>query len=156
MNKITIDWQIMPFSELSNYQLYDLLKARSDVFVVEQTCIYSDMDDIDTLDSTLHLVGYSDGKFVGTCRLLAPGVAYENYSAIGRVLISEAFRGQQLAAPMMQAAIDRTVTEWPSHQCKISAQQHLERFYQSLGFKTVTDMYLEDDIPHIGMLLAKS
>ena len=112
-----IDWQIKPFSQLSLDALYDLLKARSDVFVVEQTCIYADMDDIDKDPTTFHLYGYQHRDLVGTCRILAPGRVYENQSAIGRVLITKTYRDQGLAT-------------------------------------TVTDMYLEDDIPHIGMVLS--
>ena len=153
MTDLKIDWQIKAFSQLSVGELYDILQARSDVFVVEQNCIYSDIDGVDKSKNCYQLFGYHGDELVGTCRLMAPGLAYENYSAIGRVLIMEDYRGKQLAAPMMRAAIDAVKQYWPEVECKISAQQHLENFYQSLGFQTVTQMYLEDDIPHIGMIL---
>ncbi len=150
-----MNWQIKPFAQLSVYELYDLLKARSDVFVVEQTCIYSDMDDIDQDASTLHVFGYQAKELVGTCRILAPGKVYEDKVAIGRVLIVASKRNQGLATSIMQAAIERCRADWPKVPIKISAQQHLEAFYQSLGFQTVSDMYLEDDIPHIAMVLSE-
>jgi ElaA protein len=163
-----IEWQVKPFSDLTVEQLYDLLKARSDVFVVEQTCIYSDMDDIDKEPETFHVIGYdapnahegSDKreaqgqKLVGTCRILAPGQVYPGQAAIGRVLITEPFRHQGLATSLMKCAIAHCRAAWPNSEIKISAQQHLENFYQALGFKTISDMYLEDDIPHIAMLLS--
>lgn len=152
MTSNAITWQIKPFEALTVYELYDILKYRSDVFVVEQDCVYSDMDDLDTRPDTLHLFGYEGDEFVGTCRLLAPTVAYDDYCAIGRVLISEPKRKRKLAEQMMRAAIVETQRRWPDVDCKISAQQHLEAFYQNLGFETVSDMYLEDGIPHISMV----
>ena len=100
-----INWQVKAFNELNVDELYDILQARSDVFVVEQTCIYSDIDGVDKLDDCLQLFGYDNGQLVGTCRLMAPGVAYEKHSAIGRVLVTESFRGQQQARAMMKTAI---------------------------------------------------
>ena len=152
MSNPVITWQIKPFESLTVHELYDILKFRSDVFVVEQDCVYSDMDDLDTRPDTLHVFAYEGDEFVGTCRLLAPTVAYDDYCAIGRVLINETKRNRQLAEQMMKAAIHQTTLSWPGVDCKISAQQHLEAFYQRLGFKTVSDMYLEDGIPHISML----
>ncbi|GAA0305774.1 GNAT family N-acetyltransferase [Psychrosphaera haliotis] len=153
MTDRNIQWQIKAFAELTVTELYDILQARSDVFVVEQTCIYSDMDGVDKLPDCYQLFAYDGDQLVGTCRLIAKGIAYDEYCAIGRVLITDSYRGKKLAAPMMEAAIAEVQRLWPTTKCKISAQQHLENFYESVGFETVTEMYLEDDIPHIGMIL---
>jgi ElaA protein len=121
------------------------------VFVVEQECYYPDLDDIDREPKTLHIFNYQEDKITSYCRVLAPDVAYEDESAIGRVIVSEKFRGQSLGYELMQQAIVQTDTLWPENTCHISAQEHLAKFYNSLGFKSISDMYLEDGIPHIAM-----
>lgn len=151
MSAVVTQWQIQPFSSLSARQLHDILKVRSDVFVVEQDCVYSDIDGLDVLPNVFQVFGYDGDKLVGTCRLLAPGVVYEQPCAIGRVVIDEAYRGQGKALEMMKFSLNQTNDLWPQAECKISAQEHLQRFYQSLGFVTCSDMYLEDGIPHVSM-----
>ncbi|QTH62898.1 GNAT family N-acetyltransferase [Psychrosphaera ytuae] len=151
MSSESIAWQIQPFSSLTARQLHDMLKVRSDVFVVEQNCVYSDIDGLDVLPGVFHVFGYAGEQLVGTCRILAPGLVYEQCSAIGRVVIDEAFRGQKKAYEMMKFALQQTNDLWPNSICKISAQEHLQNFYQSLGFSTCSDMYLEDGIPHVSM-----
>lgn len=152
MSSIHVDWHVKAFKDLTVFELHDLLKYRSDVFVVEQDCVYSDIDGLDTLPSTRHVFAYVDDQLVGTCRLLSQGVVYDDFSAIGRVVINPQFRGNKLAYPMMQTAISHIEAMCPGVDCKISAQEHLAAFYQSLGFVTVSDMYLEDGIPHVSMV----
>jgi ElaA protein len=150
MTKI-LDWQVKSFAQLTTNQLYDLLKLRIDVFVVEQECYYPDLDEIDREPKTLHVFNYQDGKITSYCRVLAPGVVYKEESAIGRVIVSGQFRGQNLGYELMQQATIQTDKLWPDNTCHISAQEHLAKFYNSLGFEQISDMYLEDGIPHIAM-----
>jgi ElaA protein len=150
MTKI-LDWQVKSFAQLTTNQLYDLLKLRIDVFVVEQECYYPDLDEIDREQKTLHIFNYQEGKITSYCRVLAPGVVYKEESAIGRVIVSQQFRGQNLGYELMQQAITQTDRLWPENTCHISAQEHLAKFYNSLGFEQISDMYLEDGIPHIAM-----
>lgn len=147
-----MNWQIKAFSELTTEELYDLLKLRVDVFVVEQECYYPELDDLDRQPQVLHLLGYNDNKeLLAYSRLLPPGLVYEDESAIGRVVVAEAGRGLKLGAELMQRAVDKVDELWPNVTCHISAQEHLKKFYQSIGFEQISEMYLEDGIPHIAM-----
>jgi len=147
----SLKWQVKSFEQLTTNELYDLLKLRIDVFVVEQECYYPDLDDIDRESSTLHIFNYQAGKITSYCRVLASGVVYEGESAIGRVIVSNQFRGQNLGYELMQQATAQTDKLWPDNSCHISAQHHLAKFYNSLGFEQISDVYLEDGIPHIAM-----
>ncbi|MDN3700891.1 GNAT family N-acetyltransferase [Vibrio artabrorum] len=149
-----ITWHSIPFSELSTQQLYQLLKLRVDVFVVEQTCPYPELDGKDTLAGVEHLLGYSDEELVACARLLPPGTSYNNTS-IGRVATKQSARGSGLGHQLIKQALTRCEALWPNTTIDIGAQQHLENFYASHGFKTISDMYLEDDIPHLDMRLEK-
>ncbi len=153
-NKTT--WQNRTFSELSTVQLYELLKLRVDVFVVEQTCFYPDLDSLDgCLDrhnETLHLLGYQENKLVAYLRILAKGQSYEDYISIGRVVVAREARGFGLGHEMIIEALRLCQKKFPRQDIKISAQEHLESYYNRHGFSKVSDMYLEDDIPHIAML----
>lgn len=147
-------WQWSSFQELSNYTLYALMKLRQDVFIIEQDCIYPDLDDYD--QNAWHLLGWEfDGEsnaLVAYARLLAPGVKYAEPS-IGRVITTKSQRGKGTGKALMQSMIQHCQSTYPGQGIRISGQQYLERFYHELGFETVSDMYLEDDIPHIEMLL---
>ncbi|MEZ9669723.1 GNAT family N-acetyltransferase [Vibrio lentus] len=149
-----ITWHSIPFSELSTQQLYQLLKLRVDVFVVEQNCPYPELDGKDTLAGVEHLLGYADAELVACARLLPPGTSYDNTS-IGRVATKQSARGDGLGHQLIKEALTRCEVLWPSTTIDIGAQQHLENFYASHGFKTISEMYLEDDIPHVDMRLEK-
>jgi len=151
------NWQVKTFSQLTTDELYDFLKLRIDVFVVEQTCYYPDIDNLDRHEEAYHVFTYDNGKMIAYCRVLPPKVVYDDESAIGRVIVDSEYRGQGLAYGLMKQALEVTQNRWPEHNCHISAQQHLSGFYQRLGFESISEMYLEDGIPHIGMRrLAKS
>ena len=149
-------WQVKHFDELSLDQLYDFLKLRIDVFVVEQTCYYPDLDgDKNQLDrdkETLHVLGYQNDTLVAYLRILAQGQSYDNYISIGRVAIAEQARGTGLGHELMTQALKLCQQNFPKQNIKISAQEHLANYYQKHGFKQVSQMYLEDDIPHVAML----
>lgn len=147
----TIDWKVKTFQQLTTDELYDALKLRIDVFVVEQCCYYPDLDDIDKHDETLHLFCYQQGKITTYLRILAKGQCYDEYVALGRVVIAEQARGTGLGHQLMAKALDTCELYFPAQTIKLSAQAHLERFYNQHGFSRVSDIYLEDGIPHIAM-----
>ena len=143
-----MEFIIKSFTELTVTQLYDVLKLRSEIFVVEQNCVYLDADGKD--EKAIHLLGYVDNKLVAYARIFAPKVYFDNAS-IGRVVVAANYRKHGYGLQLVAKAIEVCKQLYPG-DITISAQQYLERFYQSLGFRTVSDMYLEDDIPHIEML----
>ncbi|MFM2578906.1 GNAT family N-acetyltransferase [Vibrio fortis] len=147
-----ITWSTPTFAELTTIELYELLKLRVDVFVVEQTCPYPELDGKDTQPGVRHLLGYEDGQLVACARLLPAGTTYDNVS-IGRIATKVEARGAGLGHKLLTEAIKHSHELWPNSTIDIGAQQHLEAFYQSHGFVTISEMYLEDDIPHIDMRL---
>ncbi len=147
-----VKWHQVKFSQLSNDQLYELLKLRVDIFVVEQNCPYPELDDKDRDKQTYHLLGLdADGALLAYARVLAPGISYTE-SSIGRVAVSQQVRGKGIAKPLMEQAIETARQAWPKSDIKIGAQEYLLHFYQGLGFKPISDVYLEDGIPHLDML----
>jgi ElaA protein len=149
---MAIKWQAKTFKELNIDELYEILKLRIDVFVVEQTCFYPDLDGIDRHKETIHLFCYQEGKIAGYLRILAKGQSYNDYIAIGRVIVAEHARGKGFGHQLMAEALSVCQKHFPEQQVKISAQEHLESFYSQHGFERVSQMYLEDNIPHIAML----
>ncbi|WP_028866215.1 GNAT family N-acetyltransferase [Psychromonas aquimarina] len=149
-----ISWQLLPFNKLSTSQLYELIKLRIDVFVVEQTCPYPELDGKDTLDGVQHLLGFNNGELIACARLLPAGISYDNVS-IGRVATKQTARANGLGHQLLSQALQQCELLWPGQSIDIGAQQYLTRFYQSHGFKAVSEMYLEDNIPHIDMRLSK-
>lgn len=149
-----ITWQCIPFSELSTSQLYQLLKLRVDVFVVEQTCPYPELDDKDHQAGVQHLMGFIEDELVACARLLPAGTTYDNVS-IGRIATKQSARGNGLGHQLLTQSLQRCQQLWPDNTIDIGAQEHLKAFYQLHGFEQISEMYLEDDIPHIDMRLSK-
>lgn len=149
-----ITWQHLPFSQLTTIQLYQLLKLRVDVFVVEQKCPYSELDGKDHQQGVYHLLGYQDDKLIACARLLPKGISYPSIS-IGRVAILKNYRGGGLGHQLIQEALCACDKLWPRESIEIGAQEHLSEFYQNHGFMPTSAMYLEDDILHIDMKLGK-
>lgn len=145
-------WENKTFSDLSSHELYDLLKLRIDVFVVEQTCYYPDLDDLDRHANTLHLFCYRNDKMAAYLRILPRTLSYADYISIGRVVVAPQSRGIGLGHELIITALKACEQYFPNEPIKISAQEHLEQYYNQHGFDRVTDMYLEDNIPHIGMV----
>jgi len=143
-------WLSKPFAGLSNRQVYELLALRCAVFVVEQQCHYQDSDGLDLLPETLHLLGYRGGQLLAGARLLPPGVSGPE-PAIGRVCTAAEIRGTGLGHALLRRAIDAGSQRWPGQPLYLAAQAHLGGYYRRHGFVAVTDPYLEDGIPHIGM-----
>ena len=142
------------FDELSNSDLYDMLKLRSAVFVVEQDCVFPDMDDYD--QQAQHILLKVDDRLVAYARLLAAGTKYQGGPSIGRVVTDESVRRDGYGRILMSAAVARCRELWPGETVIISAQQYLENFYCSFGFTTVSEPYLEDGIYHLEMHLEGS
>lgn len=140
--------KIKPFAALSAAELYSVLQLRAEVFIVEQNCVYQDIDGKDT--KALHLIGEYDGKIVAYARLFKPGDYFENAS-IGRVVIAPDYRDKKWGHELMREAISGIGTHFGQTKITISAQQYLQRFYESHDFVQTSEMYLEDDIPHIEM-----
>ena len=149
-----IQWQCVTFDQLSTRQLYDLLKLRVDVFVVEQNCPYPELDDKDHQAGVHHLLGFKDETLVASVRLLPAGLSFPTVS-IGRVVTKQNARGGGLGHQLMAEAIRQCEALWPGESIEIGAQEHLSAFYQQHGFVQTSEMYLEDDIPHIDMKLTK-
>ena len=137
------------FHELSTDQLYDCLRLRSEIFVVEQDCVYQDVDDKD--QNALHVLGYSAGELAVYARCFVPGFYFEE-AAIGRVLVKAEYRGKGFGHLLMDCAIKSVYSEFGTDNIRISAQQHLTSFYENHGFYSIGKGYLEDGIPHINMI----
>lgn len=144
-----MNWKILKFNELSNDEIYEILKLRSEVFIVEQQCIYEDCDGKDK--KSYHLFAEHNGEILVYLRILEKGISYDEIS-IGRVLAREKYRGKGFAKQMMLRAIEYIENNLNEKVIRISAQEYLLKFYSSLGFVRVSEVYLEDDIPHIEML----
>lgn len=149
----TIDWHFSRFADLTPFDLYDVLAARQNVFILEQTCLYPDIDGYDL--EAHHLLGWRDvdGKrqLAAYLRVLAPGAKYDEMS-IGRVITTPAARGSGAGRALLDQGIAHAEALHPGHRIRIGAQQYLERFYASVGFQTVSAPYDEDGIMHIDML----
>ncbi len=144
-----LQFKIKRFNELSASELYQLLQLRSEVFVVEQNCVYQDIDGKD--EKALHLLGEIDNKVVAYSRIFKPKDYFENAS-IGRVAIAEKFRAQKWGHQLMQESISGIENNFGIQSITISAQLYLKKFYESHGFVQIGETYLEDGIPHIEML----
>ena len=142
-------WRFARFDDLTAREVHDILQARSAVFVVEQACVFQDVDGVDV--QSWHLFAREGEEVAAYCRLIQPGVKYAEAS-IGRVITTGIARGRGDGRALVNEALSRAAALWPGQPIRIGAQQRLERFYQSLGFKTVSEPYEEDGIPHVEML----
>ncbi len=149
-----MNWQCLKFSDLTVDQLYDLLKLRVDIFVIEQACIYPDLDDHDRHPMAHHLLGYEGQELQVYMRLLPPGSTYPCVS-FGRVATRKQARGRGLGQALVKQGLIEIERIWPEQPVKIGAQLYLFDFYKNLGFNKISEEYLEDGIPHVDMLLAK-
>lgn len=148
-----IAWQWSRFSELTPHTLYAALRARSDVFVVEQNCVFLDLDDAD--QAAWHLLGWTDQEGASTLaaylRLLPPGCKFTEAS-IGRVLTTRDFRRAGAGRALMDEGVRKCRELHPGHAIRIGAQRYLSDFYAGFGFRAASEPYLEDGIEHIEML----
>ena len=147
----SIQWEIKQFKELTPARLYELLRLRVDVFVVEQACPYPELDGKDIHPDTVHVAIRVNGCLAAYLRILAPGVSYPGVS-LGRVVTAKAFRGKGLSHKLIEKGVELIRVKWPGISIQIGAQKYLKAFYQSHGFEVVSKIYLEDGIPHIDMV----
>jgi len=141
--------QLKDFDQLTINELYSLLALRSEVFVVEQNCVYQDIDQKD--QKALHVLGYRKGKLVAYARCFKPSDYFQE-AAIGRVVVDDQYRKKNYGHQIMDAAIEAVYTAWGKGPIKLSAQTYLIAFYEQHGFKPTGNTYLEDGIPHIAMV----
>jgi ElaA protein len=141
---------IKKFNDLSAQELYDVLRLRSEVFVVEQNCVYQDLDGKDML--ALHLIGKKEGQVVAYTRLFNQGDYYRDAGSIGRVVVKASERKYGYGQDIMKASINAMDDNFKVSKIRISAQSYLKKFYTSLGFMEQGDEYMEDGIPHIAMV----
>ncbi|RYY60831.1 MAG: GNAT family N-acetyltransferase [Chitinophagaceae bacterium] len=147
-----ITWTTKRFDELTPFELYEILMLRSEVFVVEQDCVFLDMDGQKDFLSH-HFMGRANGALVAYTRLVPPGIAYEEPS-IGRVVTSPKARGTGIGRQLMLLSIEQVFLLFGKQPIHIGAQLYLKKFYESFGFVQAGDIYDEDGIDHIGMILS--
>lgn len=140
--------KIVSFSDLTKKELYKILQLRAEVFIVEQNCVYQDIDDKD--DKAMHLLAYENNIIIAYTRLFKPH-DYMDTASIGRVVVRQAYRKKGYGEKLMKASIKAIKDVFKETTIKVSAQLYLKRFYQELGFKQLGEGYLEDGIPHILM-----
>ena len=142
--------QVKTFKELTTEDLYAVLQLRSEVFVVEQNCVYQDVDGKD--EKAFHVLGMDNNRLVAYTRVFKPG-DYFNEASIGRVVVQESFRRYGAGSKIMKATLEFISKSLKEQTIRISAQTYLKRFYNDLGFKEVGEEYLEDGIPHVNMTM---
>jgi ElaA protein len=147
-----IELKIKKFQQFSVDELFDVLKLRVGVFVVEQQCAYLELDECDRHPETRHLSGRNEGgQLIAYARLLPPGLRYPEVN-IGRFVVKADFRKQGVAHQLLQEALKEISCCWPKNPIRISAQDYLQAFYAQYGFTRVSDVFLEDGIPHVEMV----
>ncbi|NQZ31995.1 MAG: GNAT family N-acetyltransferase [Oceanospirillaceae bacterium] len=154
-------WQCKKFNELSINELYSIIKARQDVFIMEQDCVYADLDGAD--HECLHLFATLESDDLNTphlnivayLRIVPPGVKYPQAS-LGRILTTSQARGTGAGTSLVTKALEQIERDHPAQDIKISAQVYLQKFYKSFGFKNISEIYDEDGIDHIDMLLTRT
>lgn len=141
--------KILDFKQLDTSIMYEMLQLRSEVFVVEQNCVYQDIDGKD--QKAIHILGYKDGILVAYTRIFNKG-DYFDHASIGRVLTKKNQRKYGFGKIIMQASINELESRFHVDIIDISAQTYLKKFYEELGFVQTGEGYLEDNIPHIKMI----
>ena len=144
-----MECMVKTFNGLSNTELYQIMRLRSEVFVVEQDCVYLDMDNKD--QKALHVLGKKDSKVVAYTRIFKPGDYFENAS-IGRVVVAQGQRQYGYGKQIMEVSLAAVKERFPKTPIEISAQSYLLKFYSELGFRPIGEEYLEDGIPHTRMV----
>ncbi|MHC0042852.1 GNAT family N-acetyltransferase [Vibrio campbellii] len=157
-----LDWRIKKFADLSVQELYDFLQQRVNIFIVDMNAPYSDLDGKDNHPDTYHVMGYDNERLVAYSRIMPPKLGYPidvlpllhsdaNDVCIGRVIVTEDYRGKNIGNQLMQVSFDATRKIYPNDSIFISAQAHLKDYYGKFGFDAVTDSYLEDGCTMLGL-----
>lgn len=151
MGRQHLIWKKKMFTDLSLDELYKIMQLRQEVFILEQACVYQDLDGKDQLSS--HLMAWHGAVLVAYTRLVPYGLSYPDAMSVGRVVTAAGFRGQGLGAELMRRSINGLYGQYGHKTIKISAQQHLGAFYGRLGFVQTSRPYMDAGIPHIEMTL---
>lgn len=141
-------WNLKKFDDLTVHELYAILRLRNEVFIIEQNCVYQDIDDKD--HPALHLMYFDEEKLIGYTRILPPGISYTDPS-IGRVVTAPSVRNKGLGKELMQKSIEACINRYGTVNITLSAQLYLKKFYESFDFISIGEKYLEDGIDHIKM-----
>ena len=145
-----IKWIFKKFDDLSPHELYAILQLRNEVFVVEQNCVFQDADNKD--QDSHHLMGWDNEMLVAYARIVPPGIAYDSFPSIGRVVTSPKMRNKGIGKILMQQSIEELQKLFGKSSIKLGAQLYLKKFYESFGFVQSSEVYMEDGIPHIEMI----
>jgi len=145
-----INWSFKKFANLTPHELYSVLQLRNEVFVVEQNCVFQDADNKD--QDSHHLMGWEDDILVAYSRIIPPGIAYDSFPSIGRVVTSPKSRRNGIGKLLMHQSIEHLQKLFGESSIKLGAQLYLKNFYESFGFLQSSDAYIEDGIPHIEMI----
>lgn len=145
-----MDFIIKRFEELDTKELHSILKIRNEVFVVEQSCAYQDCDDSDY--KAYHMYLQDEEGMYAYIRIFDKDIIYDGYASFGRVLVTKRHRGEQIGRELVARAVEFIRDELKINNIKISAQEYLTKFYESFGFEVNSEVYLEDDIPHVKMV----
>ena len=146
-------WQTLKFQDLDTPLMYSILKLRQEIFVVEQNCVYQDLDGHD--EAASHTLCIYRDEIIAYARAIAPSCKYP-FCTLGRILVPTVRRGIGLGRELVRRSIESSSLAWPNIEIRLSAQSHLVGFYRGFGFKETGPEYLEDGIPHIQMLLKKT
>jgi len=146
---LKLQWSLKTFDELTNYELYELLRLRNEVFVIEQNCVFLDQDNKD--QKCYHLLGTSNGQLLAYSRIVPAGLSYDRPS-IGRVVVSPKGRGKMYGVALMNKSIEVLEETFGKQTIIIGAQLYLKKFYASFGFSQSGEVYDEDGIEHIEMI----
>jgi ElaA protein len=152
-NTVSINWQWRSFDELNNTQLYQLLKLRQDVFILEQECLYPDIDGLDS--NCIHLLGYEGEILAAYLRFIPPEYHSSNNIAFGRITSLALKRGVGIGFAIMHQAMDYALEHYPNLNIQLGAQCYLQGFYEKFNFKAISEPYDEDGIMHIDMLFKR-
>ena len=152
-NSAIYEWRCSTFAALDSTLLHSWLKLRQEIFVLEQHCLYPDIDDLDF--QAVHLLGISpDHQVVAGARIFAPETE-KGCTRIGRVCVSAKLRDRGIGRALMAEAINICEQRWPEHNVCLAAQSHLTTYYGTFGFVRAGETYVEDGIPHVDMVRAQ-
>lgn len=157
-----MNFYIKNFNELTNLELYNIIRIREEIFVLEQNCVYVDCDQLDPFCDFLYVIeemedcdNYDSNFIIGTLRIMPPGVKFDRLT-IGRVVVAQKARRQGLANKMMNKAIQYIEDKYGRVEIELSAQYFARSLYEKSGFQVVSDIYLEDGIDHVRMIRPSS
>tara|TARA_B100001057_G_scaffold476489_1_gene544587 strand:- start:783 stop:1235 length:453 start_codon:yes stop_codon:yes gene_type:complete len=142
-----VKFEVKKFNEIDNKTLHNVFLIRSEVFIIEQNCVYQDIDGKDT--KSIHIIGKIKDEIIAYSRIMSLS---NEFCSIGRVLVKKTSRKKGLGTELMQRTIAEATKKFNEKKIKISAQEYLKKFYTNLGFNHTGKSYLEDGIPHIEMI----